>query len=109
MLKNILARYPLAVPCGVVAVMLLAALAKWPYGYYRLLRLVTCGVSAYGAYVSHETGKVGWLWAFVLVAVLFNPIIPVHLTRELWQPIDVATAAFLVVAMLCVRHEGNRE
>ena len=103
MSKDLSKRYPLAIPAGVAAVMLVAALAKWPYGYYQLLRLVTCGAAAYGAYVSHSMGKSAWLWAFVLVAVLFNPVFPVHLSREVWQPLDVATAVVLVVAVFQVR------
>ena len=101
-------RYPLAVPCGLAAVLLVGALGKWPYGYYTLLRLVTCGAAGYGVYVSHSAGKVGWLWAFILIAVVFNPIIPVHLSREIWQPIDVLTAAALVVAIFSVRQEGSQ-
>jgi len=31
--------------------------------------------------------------SFGLLALLFNPIIPVHLTRELWMFIDLGAAA----------------
>ena len=34
--------------------------------------------------------------AFVAVALLFNPLFPVHLSRELWAGIDVATAAMFI-------------
>ncbi len=101
-------RHPLAIPCGVAVAMLLGALGRWPYGYYQLLRLVTCGAAVYGAYVSHSLGKTGWLWAFVFVAVLFNPIIPVYLTREIWRPMNVGCAGLFVVAVLAVRPRGGR-
>lgn len=100
-------RYPLAVPCGVAAVLLVGALGRWPYGYYRLLRLVTCAAAAYGAYVSYSVGRMGWLWAFVLVAVVFNPIIPLHLSRQIWLPIDLLTAALCVTAIFVVARPGT--
>ena len=36
----------------------------------------------------------GYSGRFGLLAVLFNPIIPVHLSREIWAPIDMAAALF---------------
>ena len=102
-------RYPLAVPCGVAAAMLLGALGRRPYGYYTLLRIVTCGAASYAAWRAHEWRRAPWLWGMVAVAVLFNPIIPVHLSREVWQAIDVLTAAALVVAIFCVRPKGTEQ
>ena len=96
-------RYPLAVPCGVAAVMLLGALGRWPYGYYTLLRIVTCGAAGYGAFVAYEWQRRMWVWIMVAVAVLFNPVVPVHLTREIWGVIDVGAAVLLVVSVFAVR------
>ena len=59
--------------------MLLLALAPLPYGYYTLLRLVVCGVGAYGASLAYGLGKQGWVLILGLIALLFNPLVPVHL------------------------------
>jgi len=72
--------------------MLLGALAPWPYGYYQLLRFVVCGVSVYIAFMAYQWEKIWSVWLFAFVALLFNPLIPIHLSRELWQPIDVICA-----------------
>ena len=40
---------------------------------------------------------------FGLVAVLFNPIIPVYLKRTIWFDIDVGMAIILASHLVCVR------
>ncbi len=75
----------------VPAAMLLIALAPLPYGYYTLLRLVVCvsaGTVAYLSWPKHAAWSVG----FIVVALLFNPLIIVALDRGTWAPIDVGVA-----------------
>lgn len=81
------------------AIMLVAAIAPWPYGYYKLLRLVVCicaGVLAYQSYQGADERVTAWVVGLFVLALLYNPIIPVHLTREIWLPINLASAAFFV-------------
>lgn len=83
---------PHLVPSLVIAFLLLMAALPWPYGYYVFLRWVTCGMAAYTAYISY-TWETKWaLWVFIPIAILFNPIFPVYLTKAVWQPIDVVVA-----------------
>ena len=80
------------------AVSLLAAIPPiWPYAYYTLLRLFVCGV-AIGAIVGLGQRNRGLLTAFVLVALLFNPVIPVHLTKGIWAIVDFIVAIFFFYA-----------
>jgi len=44
---------------------------------------VVCGTAAYGAFKSVELEKSGWAWILGIIALLFNPIIPVHLSRDM--------------------------
>ena len=83
--------------------MLLLALSRYPYSYYILLLWVVCGTSAYGAFKSAEFGKSGWAWVLGIIALLFNPIIPVHLSREIWAPIDIMAALIFVVSIFTIR------
>jgi len=46
----------------IAAVLLLAALAKLPYGYYTLLRFAVCSTAGFGVYYSMEKSKIGWAW-----------------------------------------------
>ena len=81
------------IPASIVAVMLLIAVAELPYGYYQVLRWATCGIAVFIAFQAYKVGKTWIIWLFGLIAVLFNPIFPIHLTKEIWRPIDLASAA----------------
>ena len=98
---------PHLIPSIVAAAFLLGALGRWPYDYYVVLRVVTCASAAFVAFNAHKWQRMRWLWLFGGIAILFNPLVPVHLSRVTWQPIDVLTAvAFLVAAGLLA---GPRE
>ena len=86
------------IPSLVAGVMLLLAIPPiWPYGYYTLLRLVVCAVGAYCAWYAKEQENQGWLWTMVVVAVLFNPLIPVHLTKGIWVFLNLGAAVLFFV------------
>lgn len=75
-----------------------AVIPMWPYGYYTLLRLVVCGVSVYAAYkVKMHPSLSNHFIPLVIMAVLFNPLIPVYLSRLIWLPIDLAGAVYFLV------------
>lgn len=63
------------------AALLLLALADMPGGYYVFMSIVVCLVSAIVAYGSYkrEDSVNGSVILFGLMAILFNPIIPVCL------------------------------
>lgn len=86
-----------------IVLLLLGAFGDWPYGYFQFLRFVVCGTAAYAAFAEADSEKHAWLWMMIGVAVLFNPLVPVHLTRETWQPIDVAAAVFFGVFLVVRR------
>ena len=94
---------PHLIPCLAAAIMLLGAFGRWPYDYYRLLRWVTCSASLFVAYRAFVC-RVNWIiWLFCLSALLFNPILPIHLKRDIWQIIDgIAAAAFLAAGLSVV-------
>lgn len=82
--------------------MLFIGLGDLPYGYYTLLRILVCASTAYLAWQHYNyCAELTW-WTLLLgfIAVLFNPIIPIHLEREIWAPIDVISAAVLIVHMI---------
>ena len=88
------------IPALIIAVMLLVAVADLPYGYYQLLRWATCGVAVFVAFQAYKVGKTWITWLFGLIAVLFNPIIPIHLTKEIWRPIDLVSAVIFGLSIL---------
>lgn len=87
----------------VAATLLVLALAELPYGYYQMLRWVICAVAAFTAFVAYSYGREGWTVVFGAVAVLFNPIAPFYLSREIWAVLDVATAVVFLVSFVPLR------
>lgn len=72
--------------------LLLWALADNPYGYYQILRWAICGVSAYSAYLAYKNKKNAWVWVFGILAVLYNPIEPIHLNKAVWSFFNIVSA-----------------
>ena len=92
----------------IAAILLFLALDRHPYGYYTILRFVVCGVTAYGVYYALELQKKGWAWAFGIIAILFNPLIPIYLRKATWQFIDLAVAILLLISIWVLRKSGSR-
>ena len=101
--KNLLQKRPHLIPCIVAAVILFGALGDWPYGYYQLIRWITCGAAVWVAVLAYGWEKNWATVVFAIVAVLFNPLVPIHLSRDLWQPIDVICAVLFVVVGLILK------
>ena len=91
----------------VPAAFLIGAIGPWPYGYFTLLRLVVCIATLWLAYLDYQSeDKVGpWLLAMSVAAILFNPIIPVHLTRDIWFFLDLGMAALFGVHFATTRQQ----
>ena len=96
-------RRPQLVPAAVSALLLLGALGEHPYDYFSWLRWVVCASAALVVWVGTEVRKPGVTAPFAVLAVLFNPLIPIYLNRDSWLPIDVVAALmFLYAATIAV-------
>lgn len=81
----------LKIPYIMVMALSLIALAPMPYGYYTLLKIAVTGCAIITAYLKYHADDKGFLfWLCVAVAILFNPIIPIFLTREIWMIFNIA-------------------
>jgi hypothetical protein len=78
------------------ALLLVAAVGKHPYGFYMVLRLVITVGAVYWAWRVYKAGLQPWTWAFVVVALLLNPFVPIRMQRAEWQPIDLCLGIFLI-------------
>ena len=107
--SGFLDKHPHTIPAAVASVLLLGALGQWPYGYFTLLRWVTCIAAVIVAYNAYDWGHTWAVWVFGFVAILFNPLVPVYLSRDIWRPIDVATALLFTIAILAIARPSNRQ
>lgn len=68
------------------------------YWVYQLSRWGVCAAAVFGAVTL--AGK-PWQWPLWALAVLFNPIAPIHFGRDVWQILDgVAALVFIIATFL---------
>ncbi|NOS99414.1 MAG: hypothetical protein HOP29_02170 [Phycisphaerales bacterium] len=103
---NVTARLHI-VPCGVACAMLLSALERHDSDFYGYLRWTVCFASIWVAIVSSRRNRTWAVPTFAVVAVMFNPLIPVQLTRGIWQPIDLGVALLFVVTAVILWQSRN--
>ncbi len=84
----------------VSAVLLLMAVVRGgSYDFFLLLRIVVTTNACLLAYRDFRKQK-GTALLFCGIAVLFNPIIPVYLSRDVWRLIDAGVMGILVWSIL---------
>ncbi len=94
----------------VPAILLAVAVARLPYGYYTLTRIVACSAAIVIAVASHRKGEAAgeaWAAVFCVLAILLNPIVPIHFKRETWFFLDFGTAVIFVAHLVMVRARAN--
>jgi len=93
--KNIIA--------GISTFMLFLAIPKLPYGYYTLLRWVVTISALLSVWVAYNSEDTFWVFLMGGIAILFNPIIPVYLTKDIWVIIDVIVAILFLVSIFKIK------
>ncbi len=69
-----------------------------PYGYYNLSRLVVCGCSIFYAYNLYKKQDLTFIWMFGFIAILYNPIVPVHLyDKQIWMIVNIITGILFFI------------
>lgn len=98
---------PISIIC---ACLLFIAIFKLPIEYYTFLRIVVF-IGALLVLNSFIDKSVRWIIVFALIAILFNPIIPIYLyLKDYWIPIDIASGiAFLLSLISNTTTEKNEE
>ena len=86
-------------------ILLAIAILPLPYWCYFFIRLFVC-LPAIGYCFIYRDEK-NWIATilFGAIAVLYNPIVPVHLFKELWVLINITTA----VVFLYYGHKAMRD
>lgn len=83
----------------------IAPIISFPYGFYMFLRLIISITSAIIIYHSFKgSGGINEISIiFALIMILYNPIFLVHLSREIWMPINFITSAIYIYGFFRVK------
>jgi len=74
----------------ICAGLLFIGLIDLPTGYYTLLRIAVTIGSVAIVVTEFENGLNFWVITFGLIAIIFNPLIPIYLNdKSAWIPIDI--------------------
>ena len=79
--------------------LIVSTLAVWPRWYYISTRTIICGSAIYAIWHCFRTRHRIWAILLAVIAVLFNPFIPIRFSRSPWHAIEfVAALVFLISA-----------
>src|SRR5581483_9081513 len=102
----------LTIPIITISLMMAWALFPHnPYGYYVFLRLIcspllltlfffSIAMIKFTRKAEYPNDLFGWPGFFVVFALLYNPLVQVHLTRGIWSVLNIATIILLAVFWL---------
>lgn len=92
----------------ICAGLLFIGLIDLPIGYYTLLRIVITIGSVSVVVTEYKNGINFWVITFGLIAILFNPLIPIYLNdKSAWMPIDVIGGVIFVIKSLTIKIDKN--
>lgn len=81
----------------VLIVLLLLCLLQLPYGLYQLFRVIFTVGFVLLAIKANEDKKQTELTIYIVLAVLFQPLLKISLGREIWNILDIVVALGLIV------------
>ncbi len=73
--------------------LLCATFFDMPYGFYQFLRIFILITSLYNLFA--DAGKKEFQIGWVTCVITYNPIIPLYLSRENWNIINIITILFI--------------
>ncbi len=96
------------IPQAIIIPMLLLALnPDNPYGYYIILRWVCCAAFVFLALHAMTLEKIGWVWVFGVTAAIYNPILRVPGTREMWSVVNIVTIGIAIVSIIVLKKRSE--
>lgn len=83
---------------------MLVCLGNWPYDYYTLVRYAAMVILGAQGIRYYNAQKHELAYTFAALALLFQPIFKIALSKGVWNVIDV-----VVAVLLCITIFGNKE
>ena len=79
----------------IVAILLFVGVFSIQYDYYILLRVVVCFAAVYTCIVN-VARKQSLQFIPLLIAILFNPIVPIYMSKGIWVFFDIITGIYFL-------------
>jgi len=89
----------------ILGLTLILAIFPLPYAYYQFLRIFIFFSAGFVSFKFLEQKLTPWVFVFSTIALIFNPIVPIHLDRSSWVVIDFISALLFFLATHSVRYK----
>jgi hypothetical protein len=86
-----------------IAFLILALSPANPYAFYILLRWVCCSIFSYLTFHLWTHKAFGWAWITGFTAAIYNPLLRVHLNREIWSIVNIFTIILACATVVVMR------
>lgn len=97
----------------ILSVVFLISIFDMPYGYYTFARVMVFVISIIFLIMWYVANDMEFSMEFIpviIVAILWNPILPIYLDKETWVILDViALVTEIIVTLLAYRTVKNME
>jgi hypothetical protein len=84
-----------------------SALLTLPFVYYQLMNWAVAGGAIMVAWQAYKRSDLYFTWLFALVAVVFNPIAPIHLSAFAWQIADAIVIVLFAVSFFSMKEKKS--
>jgi hypothetical protein len=72
------------------------------YAYYEFLRWSVSGFALYSVLIALYFRSKNWVMAFCAITLVFNPIVPIYMARQIWKWIDFAVIIIFAFSSDCL-------
>lgn len=87
----------------IAILVLILSFLKWPYGYYIFLKyIVTFTISIMIYKIWTNNNRVALITLSILL-LIFNPLFPLHLDKEIWTVIDFSAALVILSSFVWIK------
>ena len=104
----------------IISLLLATAICKLPYGYYQFLRIAVTiwgltGIIQAAAKPPPGAAKTSALIISSGIAILYNPILPIHLDKEIWVYLNLISIPLILLTTYLIHklppltHDNTRE
>ncbi|HOX29646.1 MAG TPA: hypothetical protein P5080_00575 [Candidatus Paceibacterota bacterium] len=84
-------------------VMLVGTFGSFPYVYSQLTNWVVTIAALMTVYAARKAGQRTYMWLFVFVAVILNPIAPIYFTASQWRIAYTATMLLMAISIFKIK------
>ena len=89
-------------------VLLGGALYPFPYVYFQAMNWIVMLAAAQTIWQAYQQ-KTSWvIWLYGAIAILFNPLAPLYVRKDIWQLADLTAAVLFILAFAAVRRRTSR-